>query len=328
MLQRAVFVAITCLIFVSSSALAEQKAEAKKHFQNGLALLKAENFEAAAVEFETAVKLYPTKGGMFNLANCYKTLERYEEALGTLDLLRGEFGDKLDAEYKATIDSLEAEINGLVARLTIQASETGATLLFNGEQVGLSPMVKPLLVGPGVHDVEARLDGFDPARGKVKLASGDEETVTLQLVKSKEPVVVQTGPDDGKRLSPLFWIGLGGTVAAGVVAGVFWGKREQSLDEFDKWEVIMDDYNDRLDTEDTSDDPSPSQVEHAEDRGNAAREDSIKFKKVAIGTTVAAGVLAAATVVVLIVDLAGDGDEEENDAVSVYPAPNGFALTF
>jgi tetratricopeptide (TPR) repeat protein len=316
MILRAVFVLCACTLLASATAHADQKQEAKKHFDNGLKLLKAENFEAAAVEFETAVKLYPTKGGMFNLANCYKTLQRYEEALGTLALLRGEFGAELDDEYKATIDALETEIEGLVAHLTIEASEEGATLLFNGDQVGKSPLPKPLMVGPGVHDVEARLSGYEPARRTVKLASGDEKTVTLELVKSREPVIVQAGPADDGGITPLFWVGLGGTVAAGVLAGVFWGLREQSLDDYKKW---GDQYYEEGETDET-----------LLDRANDALDDSKKFKNVAIGTTITAGVLAAATLTILIIDLASDddGEDEEPDDVGVVPTPGGVALTF
>ncbi|MBW2277998.1 MAG: hypothetical protein JRF63_10925, partial [Deltaproteobacteria bacterium] len=58
-------------------------AEAKTHFQTGVALLKAENYTGAAVEFEASVALYPTANVIFNLANCYQALHRYADALDT-----------------------------------------------------------------------------------------------------------------------------------------------------------------------------------------------------------------------------------------------------
>jgi hypothetical protein len=250
---------------------------------------------------------------MFNLANCYKTLQRYDEALNTLALLRGEFGAALDDEYEDTVAALEAEINGLVAHLSIKATEDGAVLLIDGEQVGISPLSKPLLVGPGVHDLEATLEGFKTSKRKVKLASGDELTVLLVLEKEAPATGAQVGADD-EGLSPLFWIGLGGTVAAGAVAGVFWGMRAGALDDYDKYKVQYD----------AASEHDAVLFNKVED----ARDDSIKFKRAAIGTTVAAGAFAAATIAVLIVELAGDGDEEEESAVGVVPAPGGVAVTF
>ena len=66
---------------------AGNKKEAQQHFKTATRLYKVEDYDGAVSEFEASVRLYPTKNGYFNLANCYKALHRYHEALAAVDKL-------------------------------------------------------------------------------------------------------------------------------------------------------------------------------------------------------------------------------------------------
>ena len=61
----------------SWSALAGGKEEAKQLFDAGLKLMHLDDFSGASANFERSVALYPTQNSLFNLANCYKALQRY-----------------------------------------------------------------------------------------------------------------------------------------------------------------------------------------------------------------------------------------------------------
>jgi hypothetical protein len=232
----------TAALFASQASLGAQgnKAEAEKHFKSGLALFKAEKYDAAALELEASVKLFATKGGLFNLANIYKVLSRYDDALAAISRLDKEFGGKLDAEMKGAVAKMKAEIEGLIARLDLQVSPVGATVFVDGREMGRSPFSKPLSVDPGSHVVRAELARYQAMEAKVQVLSGQVERVTLKLeavtlenptvaAKPEEPTVegeaeaepqeggttaVQAGPEDSGRKK----IGKAPFIIAGAVA--------------------------------------------------------------------------------------------------------------
>jgi len=57
-----------------------------------------------------------------------------------------------------------------------------------------------------------------------------------------------------------------------------------------------------------------------------ARDDVQRFDKIAIGMSVAAGVLAAATIVVLVVDLKRKGSRRDQEEVAI--GPTSIAVAF
>ena len=75
---RILFIAAVAggIFFAARPTMAQDKAEAEKHFKAGLTLQKADDFDAAAAAFEKSISLYATKGGLYNLANCYRALHR------------------------------------------------------------------------------------------------------------------------------------------------------------------------------------------------------------------------------------------------------------
>jgi hypothetical protein len=164
-------------------AQADEKADALQHFEAGKTLYAAENYEGAAAEFEASVAAYPTKNGAFNLANCYKALHRYAEALATLDELRTRLAAELkkDPALTAKIDETELSIRQLVGTLRITSTPLGAQISVDGEPVGTTPLSRELLLGPGEHLVGAKLAGFVPAEQSVSVLSRDESRIALVL---------------------------------------------------------------------------------------------------------------------------------------------------
>ncbi len=160
------------LFLAAGTGAADNKAEAKRHFKAGVALFKAEKFDGAAVEFEESGKLYKTKGALFNLANCYKALSRYAEALATLKLLEGEFKGTLNEEMLGAVKQVKDEINSITGKLGVKVNRDGAEIYVDDELVGRSPLPRPLLLGPGYHVLRVELKGMEPYSRKVKLVSG------------------------------------------------------------------------------------------------------------------------------------------------------------
>jgi hypothetical protein len=179
----------------ASAGEPEDKAAAKKHFEVGLTLFKHEDFAAAAAEFELSVKLHPTKGGLFNLANAYRALHRYGEALELLERLNREFVGHLDEEMQGHVAQLTAEIRDVVASLTIEVDQPGATVKVDGATVGKSPLAAPLILGPGDHEIEVALAPYETEKRQVSIASGSEPVESFVLVRQSGELTVRTNVD-------------------------------------------------------------------------------------------------------------------------------------
>src|SRR6187455_2662697 len=86
---------LACLWLTPGLALADAKADAEKQFRAGVSLQKVDDFDAAIVAFEASLRLHPTKGAWFNLANCLRATHRYPEALNALERLQQDFAGEL-----------------------------------------------------------------------------------------------------------------------------------------------------------------------------------------------------------------------------------------
>jgi hypothetical protein len=179
--QVCAFCVAVLLTGASWSAVAGDKEEAKQLFDAGLRLMRLDDFAGASANFERSVALYPTQNSLFNLANCYKALQRYGEAIATVERLKRDFADKLKPEIKEAIERQQQEIQSLVARLTLQTVPADATITIDGKPVGKGPALGPLLLGPGEHEIEAARSGYRSQRRSVKLVSGAGRTEKFVL---------------------------------------------------------------------------------------------------------------------------------------------------
>lgn len=180
--RRLTFLTVALVACISASAWAGGKEEAKRLFDAGLNLMKAEDFAGAAANFERSVSLFPTQNSLFNLANCYRATHRYGEALDTLERLQRDFGKTLKPEIQAGAIRQQSEIRALAVRLTLEVSPADASVTVDGKAIGPGPTRGPLVLGPGEHTVEATRADYQVLRQTVQLVSGRDETVRLALV--------------------------------------------------------------------------------------------------------------------------------------------------
>jgi tetratricopeptide (TPR) repeat protein len=212
----------------------DEKTRAKKHFQAGIALLEVKNFGGAAREFEASVAIYPGKNSYFNLALCYLILERYEDAIETIEKLKKSFGDELKGGWAREIAAFEKKLKSTIVKLEIGVNVDGATVELDGSEIGKTPLGKPLIIRRGKHEVAVRHVGYEPQKKELDLTEEKEKRLLITLVEipqeeieepvepapvEEEPEVVEENP---KPKRPWTWIsfGLGGaTGIAAIVTG-------------------------------------------------------------------------------------------------------------
>ena len=196
-MRRVVAVTLALLVLnlchaVCAQADDSQKARARKHFDAGKGLLKVEEFAAAAAEFEESVRLFSTRNGLFNLANAYKGMGRYDKSLKTYERLRTEFGDRLGKEMERRVEEEVRDINAMRAWLILKVDQPEASIDIDGLRYGKSPLREALVLGAGSHEIKITLDGFEPFLTEVSFLSGDRQTLSVQMV----PVEVEAPKED------------------------------------------------------------------------------------------------------------------------------------
>ena len=183
----------------------EQK-EADRHFKSGVALFNESKFGEALAEFERAYEIAPAPIVLYNIATCHRELSHYSEAVKYYRRFLDEGADKAPADR---IVAAKAELDGIlqrIARLTVAAPD-GAEIFVDGQSVGTMPLDMPLIVAPGEHKVVVHLEGKKDGDKNLRVASGDEVSVTLKLgdiPKEPEPeekVVIVQAPETPKRFS-------------------------------------------------------------------------------------------------------------------------------
>jgi len=396
-----------CILFLSISVLADEKTEAKKHFEAGLSLQKAEDFKGAAVEFEMSVRLYETKSGLYNLANCYRAIHRYSEALDTFRLLNSRYEGKMDLEMKEDVDRQIREIETLVASLTINVDTEGADIEVDGNSVGKSPLAGPILLGPGEHSIIVSLDSYEKIETTIKTVSGEKKTesftmkqlpatvsikssvdgadvimdekligqtplakevelepgkhtvrltregyepseqtlemkageslsLDFSLVEIKPEIVpvqpaapVKPVPEKKKGMSGAFWTMFSMTLGIGATAGAFYGIRQPFIDSFksDKSE-----YEDLVrDAQNNSSNMDMAQnLDDEYSDMESSKESAEIMDQIAFWTAMTAAAFAAATVIIMSVDLAGMESESESEPAeaAVTLSPTGVIVNF
>lgn len=171
---------------------ADHKREAEKHFRAGVSLQKAEDYQSAITAFESSLRLYPTKGALFNLANCLRATHRYPEALDRLQRLESEF--VLEEPMLSTVNMQVAELENLTATLLVEVHQPGAEVFVNGRSLGHTPLAGPVRLGLGDHEVRVVLDGFQTETLTVNLSPAAAITRQVSLQPASVAPVVEPAP--------------------------------------------------------------------------------------------------------------------------------------
>jgi len=350
----AIALALAAWLAAAGASADATKAEAEQHFKAGNALVNNEDYAAATAEFELSVSIYPTKMGLFNLANCYKALTRYGDALEALARLERDFAGKLGG-LAVEVQTLKSTIEGMVGRLDVKVDRTGATILVDGAEVGTSPLGGPLVFAPGDRVVEARLKGFATASQTVRIAARDQLEVALALEEEAAPppapVIAPAQPEPSpaaveaapappteppapappkrdpkqRALRAGAWAGLIVGIGAGLVSGALYGVASTMQERFTEARDVYDAAVEDLETGGPSIEVAAN-GQDAWDTMESSKAAGEKCGKAGLGFAIGAGALvAAAATLFLASHYKAEGAEEP---VAVVAAPGGVAVEF
>jgi len=203
---------------------AKDPAAAQALFDQGVALLRNEDWAAACPKFDASMRLEPSVGAQVNIARCHAHEGLVARAWGEFKRAKSmnseTFGEERKKRVDAYVDEQIAALEPRIPWMTVKVSPSPAGLDLSRDGVAI-PADERVPVDPGKHVIEAKARGFRAARAEVELGEGENKVVTLTLVPgpSEEaepaPSPKRGGPSaPGPRPDPALLI------AGGVLGGV------------------------------------------------------------------------------------------------------------
>lgn len=170
-------IALVCLGAVDASADADK--DAKIGFQEGVALFKEGQFEAAAEKFEKAYELKPTYRLLFNIGQAWAAARRYDVALRAFERYLVQGGDEIHVERRDEVIREIERLRPLVGFFEIKAGP-GLTVRVDGQDRGTTPFTKQMLTAGETHRIEALRGGAVVYQGALEVSGGMVETIVVE----------------------------------------------------------------------------------------------------------------------------------------------------
>ncbi len=171
------WLAIAC----SSGVLADNTAdEADIAFSRGVQAYQKRDYEGALSNYFLSYRLVPNRNVLFNIARCYESLDRPDEAYRYWHDL---FVDpSLPADDRREVKTALARLAPHVALVTITTTPVEAELFIDREDLGSRGKTpQTVAVKPGTHTVIVKAEGHRAAQTKVTTAKGREAKASLEL---------------------------------------------------------------------------------------------------------------------------------------------------
>ncbi|MBN1605242.1 MAG: PEGA domain-containing protein [Polyangiaceae bacterium] len=196
-----------------SASAAATAAGAQSAAAEAQRLFDANDMKGALPRFQQAYELSHDRTLLVKIAACYKNLGMFTRALEAAQAyLDSATSDSDRARAREFVEGL-AE---LTSPLWVESNEPGARVTIDTNQVGLTPMQKPVLVDIGVQQIRVTKPGFSPGLATVRAPGfGREVRVRVELTRERHDgtlsVVAAPGQSvwiDGKVVARGRWEGV------------------------------------------------------------------------------------------------------------------------
>ena len=188
---------------------------AKAAYDAARVLYEDGDYAGALLGFQRSYDLSGDLNSLWNMALCEKSLRRYARAIRLLEKYRVEGGERLSEQDRRGAAYLIETMRAFVSTLALTTNERGAAVFIDDDQVGITPLARPLLVDMGFRRVRVIKKGFFPFDERRQVVGGEEIDVAVRLVPEVHEgrLEVSAGPQD------LIWLD-GKPVGQGRFAGV------------------------------------------------------------------------------------------------------------
>jgi len=224
------------LVLLGAPALAAPEAskdalrqKAKLLFSDGQRALAAGDAAAAQKDFQEAYQTLPNAAVLLKIAECRT---RLSDDHGAVDALERYLAERPNAPDRGDVESRIAAIKRKPGVVSVTTAPNGAAISVDGLDTGQTAPADVTLA-PGEHTVYAHLQNYEGAQQTITVEFASRKAVDLTLaarrvastgsagkvaVATNEP---ESSPQQGRSLSPAFWVAVGGTVVGASVMTAF-----------------------------------------------------------------------------------------------------------
>lgn len=175
---RRALLAIALSLTVPSIAAAQtSSADARMHFEAGVAASNQGRWQDALREFEQARAIQATAPVLYNLGLAQRAVGRMRDARATFRALIEQHGARLANDRRAEIQGYITEADGAVGRIELTVSPANATVAIDG----VATSERAVEVDPGRHEIVVSAPGHQQSRREVDLRRGSSATMDVRL---------------------------------------------------------------------------------------------------------------------------------------------------
>ncbi|MFO0681084.1 MAG: PEGA domain-containing protein [Sandaracinus sp.] len=157
-------------------------AEARSHFERGVALYDEGRLAQALVEFREARRIQSSSVILYNVAQVEAELGHAVEAVDAYEeLVRT--ARTIEPGMRARIDAALATQRGRIATLDVEANVNGALVALDDVDIGAVPLAGAR-ISSGEHVLTLRASGFESVRYRFTVAGGAEHHARITLTAS------------------------------------------------------------------------------------------------------------------------------------------------
>lgn len=178
-----------------AAAPVDTTAQAREHFDRGVALIQDSRFAEAVAEFEESLRLRTSPPVLYNLGLGNRGMGKFLEAIERFEQFMENSDPTRHAEMRRSATELLAELRRDLSRATLTVRGGAAQVAVDGTAQSMSDGVHRLVLNPGTHLFEATRPGYQPARLSVNLEPRTQTDLELDASSSPNPaqLAVETG---------------------------------------------------------------------------------------------------------------------------------------
>lgn len=167
-------------------AVAQDRAEARRLFEAGVAALDDGRFAEAAEFLERSLAIRDSPSARFNRALALRGAGRYREAIAECEHTVATADARRHARLRAQAEQMRQELEAQLVRVELVVRGDPERVEVDGEVVARGDGRHTLVRDPGPITVLARRQGYAPVELREELAAGEHRTLTLDA--SAEPL--------------------------------------------------------------------------------------------------------------------------------------------
>lgn len=161
-------------------------AEARVHFERGIALFNEGRLDAALAEFQRAYEVAPAYPVLYNVGRVQAELGRPVESARAFERYLSEGGEGIDRARRAEVEALLSRQLERIGRVRVETNVPGSIVSVDGVDVATTPIepgvtAPSVEVGAGRHMVGVRAPGYESVALAIDLAGGVEERIAVDL---------------------------------------------------------------------------------------------------------------------------------------------------